>query len=437
VSAGPRAAAGSALRTALERHPRVHAWQVRTVRVAGTQTYLVRDQLEAGRDTSQEVREVVVFVKNGDRLGRAAMTLGPAELRDPAARLERAVFMAGLGGDPEWTLPGATAVPAVPAFDAALAGARAHVTSRAVVDAWRGAVAGNPAVKPASMELFCAEDETTLENSAGFSARAASTRVSLQTLLLAGGARPAERFSWDERRRLADLDVAAIVKRVAGEAHDLTRAVVPPSGTYPVVFDADEIPALLGPIQNHASADALHPKSSRFTVGEKLPIERKGGEPFTLWSNAAAPFGLASYAFDAEGVPGQRVEIVKDDVFVRPWATRQFAQYVGTPATGAFGNWELPAGVTPEADLVRGGRVLVVRAFSWLTPDAARGGFGSEIRFGYLWENGVATPVKGGTVSGNLFDALGTAIWSRETVFRGNYLGPAAVRFEGLTVTGS
>ena len=46
-------------------------------------------------------------------------------------------------------------------------------------------------------------------------------------------------------------------------------------------------------------------------------------------------------------------------------------------------------------------------------------------------------PVKGGTVSGNVFSALGTARYAKETVFRADYFGPAAVRFEGLTIAGA
>ena len=108
------------------------------------------------------------------------------------------------------------------------------------------------------------------------------------------------------------------------------------------------------------------------------------------------------------------------------------------PATGAFANWEIPAGTTPLDELTRGdGPVLYVRAFSWLTPDGARGNFASEIRVGYLFEKGVRRPIKGGTVSGNVFAALGTARYSKETAFTGDYLGPAAVRFEGLTVAGA
>jgi predicted Zn-dependent protease len=132
------------------------------------------------------------------------------------------------------------------------------------------------------------------------------------------------------------------------------------------------------------------------------------------------------------------VALIEGNSFSHPWATKQFADYLKVPATGAFGNWELPAGTTPLADLLRGdGPVLHVRAFSWLTPDTARGNFGTEIRVGYWYEKGSRRPVKGGTVSGNVFAALGTARYSKETVFLGDYLGPAAVRFEGLTVAGA
>jgi len=427
----------TSLRSALARESRIRAWQIRHTRSAGLQTYLVRTELESQRRIESETVEATVFVTNGDRVGRAVMTVVPGGEGGLVRRVEEAVFMAGLGGDVPWSLPAPAAMPKVEAFDPALAGDRARDTSRAIADAWRAEATSQPGVRPSSMELFCGEEWITLENSAGLAAEWRSTGVSLLTLLLADGGKPSERMTWEQRRRVADLDVRAIVKHAAGEARDLTRATPPPAGQYPVVIDAEEIAALLGPIQLHSSGDALHQKSSRFELGKPLPIENKGGEPLTVYSNAIAPFGLASYAFDGTGVPGRRIEIVKDGVFASAWATKQQADYLKIEPTGGFSNWELPAGKTPLAELTRGdGPVLYVRNFSWLTPDQARGNFGSEVRVGTLYEKGSSRPVKGGSVSGNVFAALGTARWSKETVFLGNYMGPAAVRFEGLTVSG-
>ena len=203
------------------------------------------------------------------------------------------------------------------------------------------------------------------------------------------------------------------MRRVGEEARDLARAAVPPSGQYAVVIDADEIAALLTPIQVNASAEGLYQKSSRFEVRKAGADRRAGRRSADRGLERDRPYGLQSYAFDANGVAGQRVEIVKDGVFAKPWAPKQFADYLKTPPTGRFANLELPAGKTPFDELVRGERTLYVRAFSWLTPDAARGNFGSEVRVGYLYENGERKPIKGGTVSGNVFKALGAAHYSR------------------------
>ena len=261
------------LREALARHPKLHAWQLRSVTRSGLQTYLVQLDAESQRQVENEVHEAVVFVKNGDLLGRATVSLGPGDESALARRLDEAVFMAGLGGDKTWTLPNSKPWPKVELFDAALAGGRARATANALVQAWRSAVTQRAAVRPSSMELFCGEDATTLENSSGLLAHASSTRVSLLTLLLASGDRATERETWEERRRARDLDVSAIAGRVAEEALDLTRAVPPPSGNYAVVIDANEITALLSPIQTNASAEGIYQKSSRFEAGKPLPIE--------------------------------------------------------------------------------------------------------------------------------------------------------------------
>jgi PmbA protein len=437
VSDRPASPLVQALRTTLAGNKKIHAWQFRNVSRKGYQTYLVKTQLESERRTQAETIEAIVFVKNGDLLGRSAVTLGPGDLARVGKRIDEAVFMAGLGGDAPWDLPASGEWPKVESYDPTLAGDQARETSRTIVETWRAAAAKQSGVRPSSMELFCGEDWITLENSAGLSAHDRATRVSMLTMLLGDGTRPSERYSWDERRRVSDLDVAAIVQRTADEARDLTQSVVPPTGEYPVVIDSDEITALLDPIQVNASAAGLYEKSSRYEIGKPLPIEKKEGEPLTVISNAIAPYGLTSYAFDGSGTPGQRVELVKDGVFAQPWATKQYADYLKTKPTGGFANWEIPAGKTSLADLTSGARVLYVRAFSWLTPDQARGNFGSEIRVGYLYENGARKPIKGGTVSGNVYAALGAARFCKETVFRGDYLGPAAIRFERLSVTGA
>ena len=257
---------GPAIRDALAKDRRIASWQLRSVRERGVQTYLAKDQLEAERLTDGETHNLSVFVKNGEVVGRAGVTLQAGDASSIAKRIDEAVYMASLGGDAPWSLPSAAAGTGVQVFDEALSGEKARATSKDFVAAWRSAVQAQSGARPSSMELFCGEIESTHENSSGFKARSQTTRVSLLTLLLANGTRAAERISWDERRRAADLDVRAIVARVAEEARDLTSATVPPSGQVAVVIDAQEIGGLLAPVQANSGADSLYQKSSRFEI---------------------------------------------------------------------------------------------------------------------------------------------------------------------------
>jgi predicted Zn-dependent protease len=145
--------------------------------------------------------------------------------------------------------------------------------------------------------------------------------------------------------------------------------------------------------------------------------------------------------FDDDGFPATRVSVCEDGVFRNRWATKQYADYLGIKATGNAGNVVvMPGNESLESlrNALRPG--LYVEQFALVWPDRMSGDFASEIRIGYEMDSaGRARPIKGGSVSGNIFDGLRDARFSRETVlygFYGQYQGPKAVLFKGLPVAG-
>jgi len=64
------------------------------------------------------------------------------------------------------------------------------------------------------------------------------------------------------------------------------------------------------------------------------------------------------------------------------------------------------------------------------------GDLATEIRLGYLVENGIRKPFRGGRLIGNFLDALADVRWSAETGFFGNYLGPSTACFNDLEIAG-
>jgi PmbA protein len=133
--------------------------------------------------------------------------------------------------------------------------------------------------------------------------------------------------------------------------------------------------------------------------------------------------------------------LIQDGVLRARQATQRYGQYLGVPVTGDEGNTEVAPGDTPLAELLSGGEgdepVTHVVAFSSPEVDPVTGDFGSEIRLGYEITRDGRRPIKGGSVSGNVFDAFADAHFSRDERDAQGYAGPRAVRFAELNVAGA
>jgi len=190
-----------------------------------------------------------------------------------------------------------------------------------------------------------------------------------------------------------------------------------------------------GVLQTQSAASSKYSKTSSWEIEKPVFKGEVKGDPLTVWANRCIPYGSHSNRFDNEGLAAQRVEIIKDNQLVTFHASQRYAEYLNIPATGAFGGVELPAGKTPASALLEEPYIEVIQ-FSWFNPDRFTGNFATEIRLGYLVENGVRKPFKGGQLIGNYMEALADVRWSAETGFFGSYLGPHTARFNNLKVSG-
>jgi predicted Zn-dependent protease len=116
-------------------------------------------------------------------------------------------------------------------------------------------------------------------------------------------------------------------------------------------------------------------------------------------------------------------------------ASKQYADYLDMEATGTFKNLIVKPSLTSNPNHGIDDYFEVVK-FSDLSPDPITGDFVSEIRFGYHHHGGEKTPIKGGSVSGNIFRSLSNMVFSRVEVFGGDYLGPDNVTLRNLAVAG-
>jgi PmbA protein len=411
------------------------------VRSREAQLYALPDAVESRRSALSEhyVAEVLRQTTGPDgrvTCGSGNTTLLPGD--DIGTAIDAAVLMAGLVHNQPYSVAEPAAPPDVPLADPLIqTGAAAALDG--LLERLRSAVAMSPHVRLTAAEFFAEERRTHIRNSRGVDAVQTETLLDLEWVLLCrDGDQQSESFVELRRRRMADIDIEAEVAARAGHALDLLAAGPAPDYRGAVVLRGEALAVFLngGVLQTLASAATKFSKLSHWQIGQPIFGRAGTGEPLRLFANRRLPFGAHANRFDDEGLPAQRVELIRDNRLVAFIASQRYAEYLGIPPTGDFGDIELPAGSTLAGALMAEPYLEVV-AFSWFNPDQITGDFSSEIRLGYLVEGGRCTPFKGGALVGNVLDALANARWSAETGFYGDYQGPTTARFEGLRVAGS
>jgi PmbA protein len=418
-------------------------WTVRHLMTRGAQVYAVPRQIESQRDINVERYKIDVLRQTTTPDGNPSVGNGDATILpggDIRMAIENAVLMAGLVANPVHTIPAPGALPDVPLIDADLYEDAAAIT-KDTIERVRAGVSKNRSVELTAAECFGEIHTTHLVNSRGIDAEQESTETNIEIVLHSQrGEGEVETFTEMSRRCVADLHLEDEIEQRTRHTLDLFEAGPPFAWQGPVILRGEVLAVFVagdslggGVLQSLGSAASKYAKLSPWEIGKSVFRSEVKGDPLTVWSNRRIPFGTGSNRFDDEGLPAQRVELVRENELVAFVASQRYADYLNLPATGAFGGVELPSGHIEASALLAEPYVEIIQ-FSWFNPDTITGDFASEIRLGYLVENGVRKPFKGGQLIGNFLDALADVHWSAETGFFGNYLGPHTARFNHLKI---
>ena len=420
-------------------------WTVRHLITRGAQIYAVPGQIESQRTVNVERYKIDVLRQTSGLDGKQAVGSGDATLlpgEDIKTAIAKAVLMAGLVANPVHTIPAPAVLPDVQLIDTDLQKDPSTVT-KDMIERIRAAASKNRSVDLTAAECFGEIHTTHLVNSCGIDAEQESTEIDNEFVLHSErGENDVETFTEMRRRCAADLHLEDEIEQRTRHTLDLFEAGAPPSWQGPVVLRGEVLATFMagdnlqgGVLHTLGSAESKYAKISPWEIGKSVFRSDVKGDPLTVWANRCIPFGTYSNRFDEEGLPAQRVELIHENELVSFAASQRYADYLNLPATGAFGGVELPPGRIEASALLAEPYVEIIQ-FSWFNPDAITGDFATEIRLGYLVENGTPKPFKGGQLIGNYLDALADVRWSAETGFFGNYLGPHAARFNDLKIVG-
>lgn len=263
------------------------------------------------------------------------------------------------------------------------------------------------------------ESQFIYANSLGFSGGYPTSRHSISCAVIAEEAGAMQRDYWyDTARAAGDMAAADTVGRRAGE-RTVRRLNARKLGTRqcPVLFEAPIASGLIASFVSAISGGHLYRKSS-------FLLDSLGSQVFpTFMQIQERPFlprGLASAAFDHEGVATHDRDVVKNGVVQGYFLGSYSARKLGMKSTGnAGGNHNLiipSTGEDFEGLLRKMGTGLLVtellgHGLNMVTGDYSRGAAGFWVEDGKI-----AYPVEEITVAGNLKDmflgiqAIGTDV---------------------------
>ncbi|MHC4915206.1 MAG: TldD/PmbA family protein [Planctomycetota bacterium] len=285
-------------------------------------------------------------------------------------------------------------------------------------------------------------------NSKGVDAEEVSTHV---VYYIMGMARDGEdvssfQFEFDVLREKAGIDVEKVGRRLAEKVIATLGAGKGESFKGTVLLSPDALMSVLCfPIIFSANAENVQKGRSVFAgkLGQPVADAR-----LTVIDDGLLPGGVATSAFDREGVGHRQLEVISDGVLTGYMYDTRSALRDGKSSTGhAAGGTRSVPGIGPTNMTVKPGEagkdeivagidrgVLVTRFSGW--PDPVSGDFSGVVKGGFLIRDGkLDQPLTGTVIQGNSYEAFKkiTAVSSEtEQVF--SFKLPY-VRVEDVSVT--
>lgn len=433
------------LKSILDKDPRISAWSIHSLIRSSHQIYTGRQGREAIRRVMQNVQRVKILTplppesEDVSLAGDTSFEIVEGE-QNIEKRVDAAVEQATLHGSPVYDLPAPDGVK-FPDFDDTDPDIRDRPweTLDRLNDMIQEAVDAEKHIELAGSELFLNHIGHRLINSNGLDLESEESELTWDICLLFRDGKADTEF-WEVTSRTGSqyVDIKRDIARYAQFARDAAIAKTPKSGVCPVVLTGDHLHILLQYFINHSGCSAKYNNTSLFEIGKPVFPEPVRGDQLSFYSNALHPGGASSYRFDAEGLPGQRVQLIENGVLKQFWGTSQYSRYLGFSPTGAFGNIEIPEGSTPWDKLFESDdRVILVNQFSTFDPQPVAGNYLGEIRVGYEFRaDGSVVPLRGGSVTGNVVKGMMDCRLCRERETFFGYFGPRGIRFERGNIAG-
>lgn len=444
------------LKNQLNAQPEIKQWSIRQESVHRQERYFMRGNASVAIDQDREVQEhstyVQLFVKkdSDEKQGEISQKFFPAlPLKE---QIQSAMKAAKNTEHEAWSLPAQTPknLPELKTRDPRLAEDLSG-TMNELTQQITSSVSQERSSQFNSAECFVSNHDQELHLSNGFVHRSSQSRIYVETAYSAEKDDLSDEYlAWNWAVGLDDVQIPQLFNEVSERAVWTLNRTKPQSGRYSVLIDAEAMARLFNDCLNQLN-------SANIYLG--LPYRKEGtpfipdyeGDPLTISLDPFLDFGPCTGAINSQGLPQTPIDLVKDNQVMKLSTDQRYSQYLDKEVTTTLGNVTVQPGKLSYNELTQASpQVLEVLQFSALFTDPNAATFASEIRLARLHNNetGEVTYLRGGSLSGNIFENFKGLRLSRELArkaefssFKGNqagegYRGPAFGLLSNVSVVG-
>lgn len=290
-------------------------------------------------------------------------------------------------------------------------------------------------VKLSTTELFVSyiEEEYTNANSNHYNSD--KTKILIEGVFLAGKNLENESFFTKQSVFIDDLNLEDILVNQAKYAKDSIDAIQLKTGKYNVVFSLEALDSFFDFYKTHANARAVFNRFSLLKLDEPI-TDKSFQQALNIKVDPLLKGALFSATADIYGIPLKPYKLIENNVLKNYISELSYSQYLNIPYTGPATNFIIDGGNETLDQLTSKENTVLLLRFSAFSPKDITGDFSSEIRLGYITRNGKKIPIKGGSVSGNIRNLIGTLKLSKSITKTQNYIGPDGIYLEGVDIAG-
>lgn len=424
----------------LKKFDEISDWTLKVNHKVKKELYLIFSQPESIREIDIENYQVTIFINQDQErqlfTGSASISILPDTRSDEIEnKISEAVFAAKLALNPRYSIAEYTQKKlSYEVCDPDILH-NLDQTLENIQETLIKAIDREPDIKMASAEIMLTTNNRNFITSKGLNESYCDSEILFELVLLSGvGETESETFTLREERFLDILNIEDIVRQYADYTRDNVTAILPETGQYSIILTEESLDEFFYYYAYQVSAEALFNQSSRFEIG-KAVVDSPRGELLNLAYDPSLKGGLKSGNYDQYGLPLERIDIIENGVFKTVQADNRYGSYLNIPINGSATNIVVAPGEKSFQDLLEDNCYIFSR-FSSFDPDPVTGAFSGEVRNGLHYRNQQFIPIKGGSVTGVIDQAMQEVWFSSETTQKRNYFGPKYIKFSNIDVTG-